>query len=288
MTALAFEFEQPTPRFSGERARRVGVVVGEVPQPADQLRAVQGCNRAAEQLLPPGRFPCLAVTPGRCHASPSPSTRLGNTKPRILSVTDRGHVSGRPTSSSAFRASRRSPARQKTKRRLAADHRHRHPPRQRARRRPRQCCQTTGDRKHRLGPHPPWRPDRRPANPDLNDRVDAPCTNQRRESPHEQPLRDAKHPWSVTSPGGWPGVGPSRSAPPSRSVHPTLSARQSRISGRHAPWGPQHSAHLFAGRHGVAAADTCVDSDHRLLSNAGVHADHGTTTHLHAPFQFGT
>ena len=41
MTALSVEFEQPTARFSGERACRVGVFVGEPPLPETRRRTTQ-------------------------------------------------------------------------------------------------------------------------------------------------------------------------------------------------------------------------------------------------------
>jgi len=132
LAAVMFEFAQPEARFPGARTGRVGVFVGVLPQPEQQVAAVQGRNRATEQSLSVDRFPRLPASIGRCHASPGASARWGTSGPRMVSATERGLVRGSPMSWAALRASE-IPDTPEDQHRLASGHRNRNPSIQRAR-----------------------------------------------------------------------------------------------------------------------------------------------------------
>ncbi len=68
----------------------IGVLVGVLPKPESQLRAIQGLHRAAEQGFPVDRFPRGPFGIGVGHTSPPSSARWGNSRPSTLSVTDHG------------------------------------------------------------------------------------------------------------------------------------------------------------------------------------------------------
>jgi len=114
LPAIAFEFAQPEACFSGARTGRVGMFIGVLPQPEQQLVAVQGRDRTTEQSLSVDRSPRLPARIGRCHVSPRSSVRRGSNRPSMVSATERGLVSGSPMSWAAWRASLRSRTRQKT------------------------------------------------------------------------------------------------------------------------------------------------------------------------------